>query len=511
MSWLGAASGAVLGGILGNIPGALAGGYYGYKRGAKKNANLPKQMDSGYASRKRTNTGGSRSANSKRNRKLGYTFTGGKEAARVSRADFLKRLGYKIGPNGNAVRMNKKSKPVRKPERKAFTGRSGKSKKNKQTMESRCLSLGALTTIEQHGVVSDPNCVYLMHSTGSINELASAINFALMRKIMNKAGFKITNQNNEVAVSLPIAGANVQENSSGLRFVFTCKNQNLDSYHNYVFDTSDDQSFSDMARVWVDMRNRIIDYIRNTGEQEPYKLSVYKRDTLTNWVLGAEMFLEDSHIEIFMKSNMVIQNRTLGAGATGNAEIDRVDAQPLKGVVYEFKHADPRVRHSALNSTATLKQNTLFNNMQDDGLRLVRGNEFVGTTATTTGISISYGGAAEPFVPKYFANCHKSHKVVVQPGEIKSLGYTWKLTGKIVNVIKKLRVAHWDGSISDFSGQVGKCQMIGLEEVMRSFTTNKVTVGYERELKIGVIVRPGFKQAPIETIVVAQEKNNQLP
>jgi len=420
-------------------------------------------------------------------------------------------LGYKSGPNGRAVPLKKKSTVVNKFVRKHYTGRSGKSKKNKQTMESKCLSLGALTTIEQHGSVADPNCVYLMHSTGSINQLAAAINFALMRKIMNKAGFKITNQNNEVAVSLPIAGANVEENSSGIRFVFTCKNQNLDSYQNYVYDTVDGQNFSDMARIWTDMRNRIIDYIRNEGVLEPYKLSVYKRDTLTNWVLGAEMFLEDSHIEIYMKSNLVIQNRTLGAGATGNAEIDRVDAQPLKGLCYEFKHADPRVKHSALNSTATIKQNTLFNNMQDDGLRLVRGNEFLGHLEGSTGFQYSYGGAAEPFVPKYFANCHKSHKVVVQPGEIKSFGFNWKLKGKIVNVIKKLRVAHWDGSISDFSGQIGKCQMVGLEEVMRTFTTNRVTIGYERELKIGVIVKPGFRQAPIETIVVAQEKNNVLP
>jgi len=531
MGFFGGVAGGTLGYLLGDIPGAALG----YKLGSSVGNNLPKKklMDSGYGSRKRRTSVLLGPYSGKRN-KIGHVAIGGKEVGRVSRADFLKRLGVKPGGGRVTKKTAGQRRTVKAVRRKStphsnhgvYTGKTGKSKKNKRTWESKFLSQGALTTVEQYGTVTDPDCVYLAHSTGHILQLCWAIQYAILRKIMNKAGFKITNQNIEVPVSVPLEGLNVADNSAGLKFLFTCKNRALLTYRNYDFDTVDGQSFSDMNRLWVEMRDRFIDFVRGTEVWEPYKVAVYKRDTTalgTDWILGAEMYLEDCHIDLSMISTLTIQNRTLAAEATigtsnDQINVDRIDAQPLKGYVYEFKHADPRVKHSALgmSSVPVASRNNLFESMHDIGMRLIRGNQFLGAVTNLVPtpanpavlVDTSFGGAIEPLEPKYFANCDKSHKVIMQPGEMKKVNFKWDLKGKIVNVFKKLKVTVWDGPSFAFNGMVGRAQMISLEEMMRTPSTNKVTIAYERELKIGCIVKAAFKQAPVETIVVAEQYNN---
>lgn len=518
MGYLGGFAGATLGYIVGDVPGAALG----YKLGSSAGKFLPqnKSMDSGYGSRKRkmSNSGPQRAS------KLVKFNRASASSARLSRPAFLNRLGYKIGRNGRPIRKATKRGGKRKVAKRSafsvksgvYTGKGARTKKNKQTTESRCLSQGYLKTIEQYGSVNDPDCVYLTHSTAYLIELASTINCALLRKILTKAGFKITSTNTELSVSLPAVGSEALSKSDGLKFVYTCKDQATNVYRVYEYDTLDNQNFNSLCYLWTDMTNRLIDYFRNDGTTfEPYKLAVFRKDfTLTtpSWNLGAEMYLEDCNIEIHMMSNLVIQNRTLASLDTVGTALDqilsdRIDAQPLKGYVYEFKNADPRVKNSALSKPFALEfQNILWGSIRDTGMRLIRGNEYTGNVAGST----TWAGATEPFVPQYFANCTKSAKILLQPGEMKKFSFNWNLKGKIVNVIKKLRVTKWDTTSSNISGMSGHSQMIALEEVMRTPSVNKVTVGYERELKLGVIIHAGWKQAPIESPVVAESFSNIL-
>jgi len=518
MGWKGKAAGSVLGFIAGDLPGAVAG----YKLGNYMDVDLP-QKNSMVNTRKRKYGSPSKSAQAKR-AKLGYVTSGGKAIGRATYDEYRARVAANNSRHsrviaGKRVAVKKKSKIGHKHSSgSTYAGKFKKPRKHKKSMEQRFLSQGFLSTTEQYGTVADPDCVYLIHSTGYLLELANVMNVALLRKVMNKAGFKITNVNNEIAASAPIsAGVDPAENSSGLRFVFTCKQMTTMNTRNYVYDTLDNQSFMDVTRLWTDMRDRIVDFFRGQGEiLEPYRIAVYQRDSTiasNNWNLGAEIFLEDCHMEIAMASNLVVQNRTLASldtigVAADQVSTDRVDAQPVKGWLYEFKHADPRTRHSAAGATATISSNEFWTNMRDMGIRLIRGEQFTGNVSTVGGATTVITGATEPFVPKYFANCVKSSRILLQPGEVKKTGFTWKLSGKVINIFKKLKVVLWQGTDSSFAGMVGKCQMIALEEVMRTPSTNKVTIAYERELKIGVIVKPHFKQAPVETSVISEMINN---
>ena len=383
-----------------------------------------------------------------------------------------------------------------------YAGKFKKTKKIKRTIEQKCLSSGAHRTMEQYGTFSDPDCVYIHHSTSHFDEIAKVMNACLLRKIFDKANFKITNILNEIANTNPTGGLNQPENSSGIKIVLTCRNAITGDYTNYFYNTLDNQSFKDICLAWTDMEFRFIDYMRGDNKDEIYKLAIYRLDVagvtgeLSNWRLGAEMYLEDISVELHLASNLVIQNRTKAANVTtddGNL-LERVDTQPLKGYIYDFKHADPRVRHSGgvLGSPASNQTNVLFNSTTEAGIQIIRGAEYV--------------GAAEPFDPKYFANISKSSSIKLQPGEMKRTSFSHKFSGKLVNVMKRLRVARRIGGI--LSGVEGKCQMIALEELLRTPSANKITIAYERELKTGCIVKENRRPALIETFMNTTEINN---
>ncbi len=384
-----------------------------------------------------------------------------------------------------------------------YKGRFSKPKKIKRTIESLCLSQGMHTTVEQFGTISDPDCVFLSHSTGYINETGRVIAYALIRKIMTKAGFKITNLFNVVAATNPNAGLNATEVSTGLRFVYTKKNAIVANYTNYTYDTTGAQGFNDICNGFTQLQDQVIDWFRNANNDEPYKIAVYRRDLTdlhTNWNLAAEIFLADVSMELHFNSNLTIQNRTKAAlqGDGTSAEqlqTDRVDAQPLKGMIYEFGHADHRVRHLGPQfAPVVIKDNAPFNCMKDNGLKLIRGGTYV--------------GGQEPFVPKYFSNVTKATPVMINPGDMKKTSFYHKFSGTLTNLIKRLRVVHWDTLSSNFTGMMGKSQMVCLEELMRTPSTNLITIAYEREIKIGTIIKEKRRQAPLESRLLHEEVNS---
>lgn len=507
MSWSGAAAGATLGFIAGNVPGAVAGGYMGYNTGK----NLPKKklMDSGYGSRKRKYTGSGLTGVRKRVKTVTHALQKG---SGMSRGAFLGKLGYRAVGNDRAVRITKRGGKRRKSVTTRTTNLGGpyggsfkKPKKLKRTMDSRVLSQGCLKIVEQYGSIIDPDCVYLQHSTGFLNEIGRTLAIAILRKLFIKAGFKITNNHNEVVFAVTDAGGIITEYSDGIKLVLTTRDPITSAKTNIYFDTSDNQTFVNICDAWTDFPNYFINYMRNQNTNEPYKVALYRRDFATvvnGHTLAAEIYLEDSHMELNFVSNLCIQNRTRAAttGGTASEELDmsRVDVQPLKGWIYEFKNADSRVRHSGTTTNLLYNTNQYFNTMKDSGMLLIPGSMY---GAPVTGVQ-KYG-ATEPLDPKYFANIAKATKIVLQPGEMKKTTFSWNLSGKITNTLRKLKVQKWDG-VGFFSGMIGKSQMIALEEVMRTPSSNKIEIAYERELKIGAVVKIAMKQALLEPAVISE-------
>jgi len=533
--YAGAAAGAVLGLVTTEQP--WTGAVYGYQVGKWSERNLPKNIKMPRTprtqrTRRRTNPYPSPRYSGSRSRTLPPRYGGSKRVpANMStgkrklssgsstysgRRDRLGRPYVTVGAAARRGSVRKSMKRGRKPlfTPGPYTGNFRKPVRVKRTAESKALSQGYHLTVEQHGVVSDSDTVFITHSTLYINRMADAIMAALIRKIMTKAGFKMTNVYNEVAASTPSGGTSTipsiqpAENSGGLKFIYTEKEMTNGIYQQWQWESTDNLNFNGFLAGMTHFRNRLIEFMRNTSPTgtvgspavEPYKIAVYKQDQSgadVFWRLGAEMYLEDVHLELDIQSHLTIQNRTAAAyhlaGTTGDhLDADRVDNQPLKGWIYEFKHADPRLRHTGNQNNGTLLNNAGFNRIPDTGLALGRGANF--------------DGSREPFVPQYFSNISKATRVVLQPGEMKKLSFYHKFSGKFNSVYKKLRVTRWDLTTT-VSGAQGKSQMVCFEEMIRTVSTNKINIGYEREYKVGAIVKYSLSQAPLESYLTSEEYN----
>lgn len=486
----GAASGATLGFIAGNIPGAYVGGHVGYKL-TQLTENPETEMTNG---RKR------------------------RASVQISRYNKRRQVRKVTRGRSSLRRISKRNRlPLRKRtmRRKPF----GKSKKTKKrrikkklsplNLEQKCQSLGYHATIEQYGVVNDPDCVYIIHSTAHILQIADVIVTTLMRKVMNKAGFHITNQNVQVDVSDPVAGANPTLETRGLRFVYTSRQEGSGGYFTVIYDTLVNQSFKGICNSFVGMQNSLIEYMRKDNgaglsqDFEPYKLAVYTQDSAiigSNYRLAAEIYLEDASMELYFQSHLTLQNRTKASQYTdGTAaeqdNADRIDTQPLQGMVIDFKHAAPRVRHSGGPVPATTPySNQIFNQMLENGLLLQQ--------------AANFAPSQQPLNPKYFANTDKHTTTLVPAGMMHRYGFTWQAKGKVINLIKKFRVTKWfTAAVGAITGMSGHSQMVSLEEVMRTNSTNKVTVAYERQLKIGCIAKIKYRAPPLETNLTSVEIN----
>jgi len=513
----GFASGAVVGGLVGNVPGALVGGYLGYKSGIASETSLLKnsmpRVNPRYnpyptpqtGSRKRKLSSGARNGG----RAIKKTLFVGKS----QRGSYLKAIGGRPLPGGRAtLRRNRSGKRNPRLTNGPYTGRAPAGKRIKRTIESKCLSSGYHKTIEQFGVVADSDCVHIMHSTGYVVETCRTMAASILRKLMNKAGYKVTNAHITIpaTTTAPLAPVlNPIENSVGLQFVYTKRAAGTGIATNISYLTLPLTSFNGLVEGFNGFSDHFIQFIRGESIDQPYKIAVYTQDSAllgSDWRMAAEIYLEDCKLEIHFQSALTLQNRTKAAlnadgTASEQANTDRVDVQPLKGYMYDFKHADPRVRHGGSNvslvggTDATPFTNQYFNRIDDRGLGLVLGQEFQ--------------PGQEPFVPKYFANVTKSNTVYMQPGELKKFQFGHMMKGKLTNLLKTMKASSWftAGVNTYFSGLAGKSQMISLEELLRTPSLNKVTIAYERELKIGAIANIQQSNAPLETKIVSAEIN----
>lgn len=368
-------------------------------------------------------------------------------------------------------------------------GRFKRPRRNKITKETQYLKEGYHTTGELFGRVEDPHCVYLHHSTYHRQQFVKTIMGALVRKLFKRAGLPLNSRQAE----LPLFG---QGNSDGFRLEYTTQNQVDASLSTVAYITVNDQNLTNVLNGFTGMRDHLLAYLQQTDAREPYRLTLFSSDRNgldTNWRMAGHIDIQNEVLEIGVTSSIRVQNRTAAANAAeGNQyDADRIDNQPVKGYLYEFKHADPRLKF--VNDAVLANSNVALNRSGEFGFWLVRSAELNET---------SY---QEPPVPKLWANCSKSSYVKLEPGYMKmaKISYTYK--GKFTNLMKKLRSETSTGSL--ISGVVGRSQIIALEEKIRTVTGNPITIQYERELKIGVKLKSG-RTAPFVTELSSGEISN---
>jgi len=350
-----------------------------------------------------------------------------------------------------------------------YDGGLGIPYKKKPSWEAKVSGSGFLSYKETYGSVQDDNCVYITHSTFDINVLAFTLQACWIRKLMKKAGFTI-DDNNEIVPSNALLG------SEGMEIVYYIQGPLDGAIATYQYGVTAGIKFLDVVTNFVTMRTHLIDYFEGSTGDLPYKMAIFQADQYsavplllrTNFM--SMINLTNEVITVQSQSTITLQNRTSGASAgVENRYVgDRLDNQPLHGLMYNFD-ADPRVKYIGTNNANIIRLQGIASN----GVLLQGSSDFANENG--------YQNVPEPQV---FSNCKKSCKIIMQPGSMKKSILFHKVSGKLINMFPKMRVE--TGSPTKLFGVKCKTQLIALDEILRSGSANKVTVFYERQLIIGV-------------------------
>jgi len=367
-----------------------------------------------------------------------------------------------------------------------YGGRFNKPKSGKDAMQT-ALQIGSVQQIEQFGTVKDPHCVYIGHSTYQLNNISEAFRFAMIRKVLNKAGLRVINRFAELPLFSPV-------NSDGFKLEYVYGNPLNGFFAAATYTIVDNQNLSQVVASFNDFKTNLELFMDGDDGRQPFALHIYSTDVNTpvgtNTRLAGTVNLCDEEFHMQVTSVIKVQNRTLGDSAgTEDANVERVDSQPLIVKGYQFTNSDPRTRASqqGLNPNGNY---TVLNGMHKNNVRLLRaGSDFETTTAF------------QNCPPKsIWNNCSKVSTSILQPGSMKQSSIYYSVKARGMKFFEKLKYQLITNDI--IAGVYGRSEFLVFEEKMRTIGTNPVAVHYERKYSVGLysLTKKGGSIVPTLTI-----------
>jgi len=312
---------------------------------------------------------------------------------------------------------------------------------------------GAVYIEETYGSVADPDCVYMGHSTYSRTCISRAVGLALLRKLF-RVGVKFNPTT--IYEELPLIAADPNSGPAGFIIVYCLKDS--DGTENKLsHEIPNDYGLNNLLthnQNGFVLLDNILEAMQSDNVNNLTKVILYTKQG-DNFRLQYQMDLAKEILSVAMSSHMVIQNRTKSASGANNTT--EVDAQPLKGPVFEFSLGVPKLKAASPDS---------LNYMRPEGIILVRANQLPGSDPTAF---------REVPVKNAFQGVVKSGYTRLNPGALKSMTIGCDVSGYYGNVLFKLRI-NQEGQINRV---YGKSQMVILEEELNSGSTNQITISYE--------------------------------
>ena len=467
---IGGASGAALGFIAADVPGAWAGAKYGWQAG-KNFAKNKKTMPPVRRKRKATMLTPPRTPKKFR------------RTSKVVPKKFKRKTPYVKKQFAKVVKKAAKKQLVTGVSQSSYSGKFAIPSKLTKSFEKTALNLGYHITKESYGDCVDPDCAYVYHSNFIPNLIAKCITGALVRTIFRKAGLEIGNQEQELPVYDSVS-------SIGYRLVYTFIDITNGNQGQSLLDTGENetfQSFVENLQSTDRMGYLFAQYMYNGPDRhkQPYSLGLYTYDynvAITNYRLAAYMTLQDEYVVYEATSALMVQNRTQGSAATGtDLSLDRVDNQPLKGYLYQFKNGDPRLKTNQLKNTGVVSNKDILYSCGDTrAVRAYGSAQLEGPQAALM---------AEPPMPSIWRNVDASTKIQLDPGMMKKTLVVSSYKARLPELLKKFRidvVFLITGTGNGYTQLPShKSQIIALEEMLRTPTANLITLLFENEYKVG--------------------------
>lgn len=339
------------------------------------------------------------------------------------------------------------------------------------------LKKGFKNTCEITGLVADPDCVYVGHSTTSGHQILMVILQSLLRKLFTKVGLTITN------VTDPLLG--YEGATDGWKLILTYQDsQNgatvsdtyvtiatTDTIYRIVGDKS-----NGVAPAWTALYDRFVQYINATANPSGFegstmrlvRLAIYRKDGNVGefWQFAGDLYLANEIAHIYCKSDLKIQNRTLAATASTDAQ--DITNNPLQGKLYQFSSGAPQTRVEGLFKLDGLIDST--------GALTIRAAE-IALLAPYNTVNVM----KEPPEPKIWNNIVKTGGIRLEPGAIKKDTLVFK---RSMNLMKFLEKLSWKPNanavgVAKQRKSIGKCSLIALEDMINVNALQNISIAYE--------------------------------
>lgn len=465
MDYLAGASGAALGFIAGDVPGAVLGAKMGYNA-----SKFFTEKDS-----------------------MAKKIGGGTK--RPAKGDPFFKTTKKVKSKGKTLamvqkRLGKYKSKVGKDKGGTYRGRFKKPQKLVNDIKAKATRVGWTNVLEWSGQVSDSDCVYLHYNNYNVAEIARAITGSCVRALFREAKIQIVSDEQELPLAGPQNSA-TPNNAWHISFVVRDAAQLMGVHTFAIPENATLRSVILLAQTTANhLGDYIYKYLRNEQYHIPVSLQLNRGPpggVDASGFIVANILLESLMVELEMNATLTVQNSTLGVGASatdGNA--DRVDNQPVKGSLFHFKNADPRLRSATTSNTGTIyNYDVAFSAGCANGVNVFG-----------SGI-IPYTVDDEPPNARIWKNVKKSSGVILDPGNIKKTSVSNKYKKYFVELLKKLRadaVGLYLGLPFFQTVQGGQSQMLVLEERIRTPSTNLITCNWEYELRNYAIAKVKPKQ-----------------
>jgi len=346
--------------------------------------------------------------------------------------------------------------------------------KGKSTNKIRNMyqAYGAVAISESYGRVTDPDVVGVGHITWNQESIQRVIGYAILRKLFLQSG---------IIVQTPIEEVRMVSvgDSSGFKVIWVLQDAD-GSLTNGSYVIPGDAT---LESIYAGSGLNLVIQGAIT-QQNPSMLEriMLMSDAGGDRVQG-QLIMRQQRLHITCNAHTVIQNRT--KSATGSAESTQVDAQPLKGPVFEFSGM-PRTKE-----ISPISLNTSYSS----GSILFRKGQLGGSDP---------GAWSEPPVRSSFNNVTKSSYCRLAPGVLKDMEASKTWEGPINNLLQRWRVTA-EGLI--LSKAPGITQMAFLEEELNSGSANLISVSYETQFTVGCKLTT-MKAPNMQPYYNAAEQNN---
>lgn len=329
---------------------------------------------------------------------------------------------------------------------------------------------GFSRTNQKGGEHADTRCVYVGHGPAH-DELIVMVVYAMVRKILIKAGIDLRHPDQQISTNAPATSVNIGE----MYFMYKADAEaitNESTKHQIPDEATLDTLTTSMYNIF-----RVLFNSRGASvEQLVFRKYAYTGTSGSNFAVAAQVMLDLTQmmIDLSWTSKLVLQNRTIASsGATSGTNLGTdVERNPVVGRSYTVPGNHFHVRAPPFTAELPASQlqvapnhGTCVFNRTDAGIPAVLQDEL-----------------RHPPSRNFFKNCFMSSGVSLQPGQIRT---SYLRHRKVMSMQKFTSMLHLGLIYSNTNDSAecyfGKSTMFAFSKLCDSRVADEsaITIGYE--------------------------------